>query len=344
MDKKRFLLIFFIILLIGIGVFFGKKYFSFKVANKNETQPTFTSEKKNDTIAPIITLDEFRPQIIVKGEEFKTNATAKDETDGDLTDSIISDGLDTSKEGEFDVVLKVSDKAGNTTEKKQKVIVRDELAKSGLPVTMYHFFYDNEKYFKQDNNWLDINDFDKQLNYLNENNFYFPTWEEVELYLDGKIKLPSKSVVLTCDDGDPSFFDLAVPVMQKYHIPVTSFVVTEWYGHKYDANLEYVVWESHSANMHQSGSNGKGRMVNWTKAQIVEDLNSSSQVLGGADIFCYPFGHYNDTAIEALKEANYKMAFTVEGGRITPGMNKYKLPRVRVTAGNSLEYFKKSVS
>ena len=80
------------------------KSFGNKVANKNETQPTFTSEKKDDTIAPIITLDEFRPQIIVKGEEFKTKATAKDETDGDLTDSIISDGLDTSKEGTIQVL------------------------------------------------------------------------------------------------------------------------------------------------------------------------------------------------------------------------------------------------
>lgn len=343
MVKRKIFVFIIILVLIGAGVFLAKKYISSNTSSTNETSLS-SSTKNDDKESPIIEVDEFRPQIVVKGEKFKTKATAKDETDGDLTNNIEYDSLDTSKEGEYEVTLKVSDKAGNTTEKTQKVIVRDELAKSGLPVTMYHFFYDNEKYFKQDNNWLDINDFDKQLNYLNENNFYFPTWEEVEDYLDGKIKLPSKSIVLTCDDGDDSFFDLAVPVMQKYHIPVTSFVITDWYGYKYDANIEYVVWESHSAGMHQSGSNGKGRIVNWTKAQIVEDLQKSSQILGGADIFCYPFGHYNDTAIEALKEANYKMAFTVEGGRITPGMNKYKLPRVRVAAGNSLEYFKKSVS
>ena len=343
MVKRKIFVFIIILVLIGAGVFLAKKYISSNTSSTNETSLS-SSTKNDDKESPIIEVDEFRPQIVVKGEKFKTKATAKDETDGDLTNNIEYDSLDTSKEGEYEVTLKVSDKAGNTTEKTQKVIVRDELAKSGLPVTMYHFFYDNEKYFKQDNNWLDINDFDKQLNYLNENNFYFPTWEEVEDYLDGKIKLPSKSIVLTCDDGDDSFFDLAVPVMQKYHIPVTSFVITDWYGYKYDANIEYVVWESHSASMHQSGSNGKGRIVNWSKAQIVEDLQKSSQILGGADIFCYPFGHYNDTAIEALKEANYKMAFTVEGGRITPGMNKYKLPRVRVTAGNSLEYFKKSVS
>ena len=38
------------------------------------------------------------------------------------------------------------------------------------------------------------------------------------------------------------------------------------------------------------------------------------------------------------------MAFTVEGGRIKPGMNKYVLPRVRVTDGNSMNYYINSVS
>lgn len=209
---------------------------------------------------------------------------------------------------------------------------------------MYHFFYDNEKYFKEDNNWLNIKDFEAQLKYLTENDFYFPTWDEVNQYMDKKIKLPSKSVVLTVDDGDNSFFDLAVPVMQKYKVPATSFVVTDWYGYKYDAELQYVVWESHSASMHAAGANGKGKMVNLSYDEIVKDLKNSSEILGGANIFCYPFGHYNDTAIKALKDTNYLMAFTVEGGRIKPGMNKYVLPRVRVTDGNSMNYYINSVS
>ena len=341
MKKNKGYLFIFVVLIIVVGILVGRHYLKNKKVETTNEEPKAT--KTADTVSPTITFDETIPQIVVKGTEFKTIAKATDDIDGDLTTEIIADNVDTSILGEQDVLLKVSDKSGNNTEKTQKIIIREELT-SGLPVTMYHFFYDDVKYFKQDNNWLNINDFDKQLNFLREENFYFPTWEEVEDYLDGKIKLPSKSVVLTCDDGDNSFFDLAVPVMEKYKIPVTSFVITDWYGHRYNPDLEYVVWESHSASMHKAGANGKGAMVNWSKAQIVEDLKSSSTILGGANVFCYPFGHYNDTAIEALKEADYKMAFTVEGGRIKPGMNKYKLPRVRVTAGNSLEYFKKSVS
>lgn len=216
--------------------------------------------------------------------------------------------------------------------------------KDGLPVLMYHFFYDNVTYWPEDSNWLNINDFEEHLKYLTENDFYFPTWEEVEKYIDGTDKLPEKSVVLTVDDGDASFFDLAVPMLQKYKVPATVFVISEWYGWRYDKNMEYVNFESHSHSMHEAGANGKGRMVNWSKDEIIEDLNKAKKELIGTTVFCYPFGHYNGTAIQALEEAGFKLAFTIEGGRVFPGADKYALPRVRVADGNSLSYFASCVN
>ena len=182
------------------------------------------------------------------------------------------------------------------------------------------------------------------MKYLTENDYYFPTWEEVNNYVEGKSKLPSKSVVLTSDDGHASFFELAVPLMQKYKVPVTSFVVTDWYDYSQNISIDCVVWGSHSAAMHVAGANGKGAMVNWSYDEILRDLNKSYEsLLGKANVFCYPFGHYNDTAIKALQNSKFIMAFTVEGGRVKPGMNKFTLPRVRISDGNSLTYFINSV-
>ena len=331
----------FLILLIAIGCVFLIKL---KLDGEN-TQTAKTSEieiKNKDVTPPEITILSEK-QIIVTGEKIKIQATAVDEKDGNLTEKITTNEIDTTTPGEYELIYTVKDEANNEATKSQKLIVREELS-NGLPVAMYHFFYDNEKYWKQDNNWLKIEDFEAQLKYLTENDFYFPTWEEVEQYIDGTVKLPSKSIVLTADDGDDSFFDLAVPMMQKYKVPVTSFVVTDWYGHRYNKELEYVVWESHSASMHKGGANGKGAMVNWTYDEILDDLNKSSQLLGDCTVFCYPFGHYNDIAISALKDSPFKLAFTIEGGRVTPGMNKFLLPRVRVSDGNSLNYFIQCVS
>lgn len=236
-----------------------------------------------------------------------------------------------SKENEEDSVLE------------QKLQSGKILNEEGLPVLMYHFFYDKSKDSGKDGNWIEISNFEEQMKYLAENDFYFPTWEQVENYIDRKQELPEKSVVITVDDGDPSFFELAVPIIQKYKIPTTSFVITYWYGNRASDKQEYVSYQSHSYDMHKAGSNGKGVMLSWDYDKIKDDILLSRDVLGGADIFCYPFGQYNDLDIKVLKENGYKLAFTTKGGRVKKGSSKYELPRVRISGNTGMTEFKKKV-
>lgn len=56
-------------------------------------------------------------------------------------------------------------------------------------------------------------------------------------------------------------------------------------------------------------------------------------------VFCYPFGHYNDTAKQVLKDIGYKVAFTTKGGRVKKGMDSLELPRVRILRDDSLTSF-----
>lgn len=229
------------------------------------------------------------------------------------------------------------------SELEQKLQSGKTLGETGLPVLMYHFFYDKSKETGKDGNWIDISNFEEQMKYLAENDFYFPTWEQVENYIDGKQELPEKSVVITVDDGDPSFFELAVPIIQKYKIPTTSFVITYWYGNRANDKQDYVSYQSHSYDMHKAGSNGKGVMLSWDYDKIKDDILLSRDVLGGANIFCYPFGQYNDLDIKVLKENGYRLAFTTKGGRVKKGSSKYELPRVRISGNTGIEEFKKKV-
>ena len=156
--------------------------------------------------------------------------------------------------------------------------------------------------------------------------------------------MPSKSVVLTVDDGDPSFFKLAVPILQKYNATATSFVITSWYGYVANDKQANVYYESHSDCMHEAGTNGKGVMLSWSQEKIENDLETSSKTLGGATIFCYPLGQYNQTGINALKNTGYKLAFTTKGGRVYEGASKYELPRVRISKTTTLREFKNMVN
>ena len=218
------------------------------------------------------------------------------------------------------------------------------LSTDGLPVLMYHFFYDATKgETGQDSNWIEISKFEEQMKYLSDNEFYFPTWQEVEEYIDGKIELPEKSIVITVDDGDDSFFNLAVPIIQKYDVFATSFLVTYWYGNRAEDKQDNISYQSHSYDMHKGGANGKGVMLSWEYDKIKEDLELSSNVLGNANIFCYPFGQYNSSLFKVLKDTGYKLAFTTQGGRVKKGAEKFELPRVRISAETSLSAFKNKV-
>ena len=326
----------------------GEYIIKYTVANKKGKNET-TVERRvlvKDNIAPTIDLKgEDTIKLFVGDKYEEKGASANDNIDGDLTSNIeIIGSVDTSKPENYEIEYKIKDSAGNQATAKRKVIVSEKKkiattsSKSGLPVLMYHFFYDKNVSSGKDNNYMEISDFENQIKYLTDNNFYFPTWQEVEDYIDGKISLPDKSVVITVDDGDDSFFELAVPIIQKYNAKATSFVITSWYGYRANNKQVNISYQSHSDCMHE-GANGKGVMLSWSYDKILEDVKQSSQTLGGSTVFCYPFGHYNDLDKKVLKDAGYRLAFTTEGGRVYKGSDKFALPRVRMSKGVSLSTF-----
>jgi uncharacterized repeat protein (TIGR02543 family) len=212
-----------------------------------------------------------------------------------------------------------------------------EESKVEVPILMYHQFYADPK-DAIDTNYLDVKMFERQMQYLKDNHYYFPSWEEVSKFIDGKIVLPEKSVVVTDDDAAISFRNLAVPVIERIKIPVTSFMITTDYVEHF--NSDYILERSHSNWMHVPGANGKGKMVNLPLADVEADLLKSVKLLNGvAQVFAYPFGHYNDIAEEALAKTGFIMAVTIEEGDVKRGVKKLELPRVRMSDGESWESF-----
>lgn len=376
-NKKRFTIVISIsiAILIVIGVLLyniaKSKSTSLPVASTYNSTPTAVKDTKNktilDTIAPTITLKGKEEISIYINSTYKDEGcTAQDNIDGDITNKVVITGeVNTKKEGTYIITYTVQDSSENKSEITRKVIVKKKettknntvttsststnkigTSKKGLPVLMYHFFYNAKAGGKgPDNNWMEISAFEEQMKYLSENNFYFPSWEEVEAYINGTKSLPEKSVVVTIDDGDKTFIDLAIPIINKYNVKATSFVVTSWNGDwlpkSYKSN--HLDFQSHSHDMHRSGANGKGRFVNLSYKEALEDVKKSKNIIGNCTVFCYPFGHYNDNAKKVLKDAGYKLAFTTQGGRVYPGADKYALPRVRVSKGISMSAFKEAV-
>ena len=98
-----------------------------------------------------------------------------------------------------------------------------------------------------------------------------------------------------------------------------------------------VLRRSHTHDMHEAGANGKGRMVNWSAAEIAADLRTSAGILGVAEVVAYPYGHFNETSKQGVAEAGFLMARTIDGGLVSIGTDKFALPVVRINYGMGLD-------
>lgn len=150
-----------------------------------------------------------------------------------------------------------------------------------------------------------------------------------EITLHGSWKTPAENA------AEKTWFDLAAPVVDKYGLLSTSFMITA--DRQDPAPNAYVLRRSHTHDMHQAGENGQGRMVNWTADQIAADLEASAAVLGVKEVVAYPYGHYNDTTRQGVAQAGFEMGRTIDPGCVHIGTDKLALPVVRIDYGMGLD-------
>lgn len=278
---------------------------------------------------------------------------AIDKKEGNLTLSVSIEGkVDTQKVGDYSIIYKVKNNEGlekSITRQVHVVDVKDfhENTK-GVPVLMYHYVYTSQDVPEKLNvNYIKDTDLKQQLDYLKKENYYFPSYQELHAYIEGKISLPQKSVVLTFDDGQKGFLQYGIPLLEEYKIPATSFVIASKDGEKKikDYASEYVSFQSHSYNMHRAGGNiGHGGIISaMSQNDIVTDLKKAQTIVQNTEAFAYPYGDVVDDAKKAIQQANILCAFTTQYGKVKKGMDYTTLPRVRVTGTNSLKAYIASI-
>ena len=169
---------------------------------------------------------------------------------------------------------------------------------------------------------------------------------DLEKYIDGKVQIKEDSVVLTIDDGNSTTYSLAQPILEKYKINATSFIVTSWDNNPLSHRSEYLEVHSHTHNMHITGkcSGGQGGLFKCISYEDgIADLKKTREALYNTTYLAYPFGEYTSSSIQMLKDAGFTMAFTTVYGNATVGMDKYLIPRKYVYNEYSLNTFKNMI-
>lgn len=212
---------------------------------------------------------------------------------------------------------------------------------------------EKERYYKT-NMWVEsLSSFEEKINYLYEEGYHTITLDELYDWKRGALEIDEKSIVLTFDDGYYASSNIIPEILEKYGFTASTFVVGSAVEgeHTWDASrLQYVnkqdmldtsimKYYSHTYAMHGK-TEGAFTFDVADEAQMQMDIEMQKEFVD-ITYFAYPFGYYNDTIIQVLKQNDVKLAFGYnENKKATRAGDHYTIPRFAVTAYTNMEVFK----
>jgi peptidoglycan/xylan/chitin deacetylase (PgdA/CDA1 family) len=201
---------------------------------------------------------------------------------------------------------------------------------AGVPILAYHKVGDTEEAYS-----VSPPDFERQMRWLAENGYTAVSLDELVAHLTAGAPLPGRPVVITFDDGYADNYAAALPILKKYGLKATMFVVTDFLDER-----PYMTWDEVKAlrkagmaiGSHTLGhrdltglpADERARDVAMSKEGLEWRLDAPVRYLA------YPFGRYDAATEAALKTAGYKGAVGTVLGLNKPGDDVYALKRINI--------------
>ncbi|MBI3380098.1 polysaccharide deacetylase family protein [Candidatus Gottesmanbacteria bacterium] len=206
-----------------------------------------------------------------------------------------------------------------------------------VPILLYHYVEYVQDAKDTIRKSLDItpNTFEKQIQTLLDNSYTPIFIDELADILDGKMKMPTKPIILTFDDGYADFYTDVFPLLAKYKIKATIYVVPGFLD-KLNYMTKKQVQEVAGSGLVEIASHTIHHInLKYTKAQlaqkeIFESKSQLEQLIGkSVNNFAYPYGGFNEDTIKLVEKDGYKTAASVVTGSYQSVSNRYFLYRLR---------------
>jgi peptidoglycan/xylan/chitin deacetylase (PgdA/CDA1 family) len=204
-------------------------------------------------------------------------------------------------------------------------------------------------------------DFENDLVYLLDHNYQILSMEDLLLLKSGKLELTSDGIVITFDDGYESNYSKAFPLLSKYKMPATFFLVTEWME-----TPDFMTWSevwlmsdyrdidgkkpfnmgSHTSShpyLEQSSQyfTTHDDYMNFLNTELADSKTWIVDITGQSNIFLsLPFGDgaNNEDIITKAIESGYKgIRTTIWDSFTIDKMNLFALPSIPILSGTSID-------
>ncbi|ARI76505.1 S-layer homology domain-containing protein [Halobacillus mangrovi] len=239
--------------------------------------------------------------------------------------------------------FRVEENSDGTTDEEEESLPPSEMTQ--VPVLMYHSLSEN----KEDWNSIVISPrkFYEDMLYVKAMGYETITSEELIAYKNGDKDLPENPIMITFDDGYRDNYLYAYPILEKLDMEAIISIIGwsvgrytsigdqyeilphfSWQEAKEMVDSGHVDIQNHSFNLHTpADENGFGQGVlpleGETKSQHAERFREDTMKLHHQikehlgyepKLFTYPYGSYNETTENVLKELGYEISLTTKRG------------------------------
>ncbi len=208
------------------------------------------------------------------------------------------------------------------------------------PIIMYHSVHPNAA----PGNRLVVSPetFERQMRFLKEHRYKVLPLESIATLIGAKKRIPSKALAITFDDGYKDNYIYAFPILKKYHLPVTVFVIVNEVGRADRLSWDEIK-EMQDTGIVTFGSHAVGpeplvniKSIEELKKQIFDSKMILEEKLGQKiSVFSYPEGRFNDRIKQLVKACGYKLAVATNPGKKYPNDDVFALKRLRISENAS---------
>lgn len=228
---------------------------------------------------------------------------------------------------------------------------------SRVPILMYH----RVSTFPGDGLSLPAEVFDAQMAYLHDHGFHTISLNHLYEYLTNGTALPGKPVVLTFDDGYEDNFANALPILLKYGMTATVFIIGEKIGKANDweqlpgrptsqlMNAAQIrAWREAGMEVgsHSMSHPKLSKLSDEALAWEVSESKAVIESLLGEPVhsLCYPYGDMDWRVRQQAANACYKCSVAIYMGADIWSRDLHALPRLAITSNKPFSDFVLKVS
>jgi len=188
---------------------------------------------------------------------------------------------------------------------------------------------------------VSVESFERQMRFLKEHHYNVVPLNTLALMIKEKKKIPLKTVVLTFDDGNKDNYTRAFPILKKYNLCATMFVIIDELGRPQGDKMSWQdIFAMRDSGLIDIGSHtlGPEPLINIkseeeVKRQIFESKKILEERLGQpVPAFSYPEGMFTDQIKQWVREAGYQVAVVTNPGKRFPNDDVFALKRLRISS------------